>query len=78
VQVEIHGLNNLLDPIPQPILAYPDLGPQVIVANDDGMEVGDPVATAPAKMEEDEDAELELVSDEDGEVTFDADSDSDA
>jgi hypothetical protein len=68
----------LLDPIPQPIPAYPDLGLQVIVANDDGMEAGDPVAAAPAKMEEDEDEELEPVSDEDGEATFDGDSDSDA
>ena len=37
--VEIHHLNNLLHPIPRPVPMYPEVGPQVIVANDDGMEV---------------------------------------
>ena len=37
--VEIHHLNNLLHPIPRPALVYPKVGPQVIVADDDGMEV---------------------------------------
>ena len=33
--VEIHRLNNLLHPIPRPIPVYPEVGPQVIVADDD-------------------------------------------
>ena len=37
--LEIHHLNNLLHPIPRPAPVYPEVGPQVIVANDDGMEV---------------------------------------
>ena len=51
---------------------YPEVGPQVIVADDDGMEVDGPAAAAPPLHE---DEELELVSDEDGEAIFDADSD---
>ena len=37
--MEIHHLNNLLHPIPRPAPVYPEVGPQVIVADDDGMEV---------------------------------------
>jgi len=40
--VEIHRLNNLLHPIPHPVPVYPEVGPQVIVADDDGMEVDGP------------------------------------
>jgi len=54
---------------------YPDVGPQVIVADDDGMEVDGPAAAAPPLHEDVEDEELEPVSDEDGEAIFDADSD---
>jgi len=37
--VQIRRLNNLLHPIPRPVPVYPEVGPQVIVADDDGMEV---------------------------------------
>ena len=73
--VEIHRLNNLLHPIPRPVPVYPDVGPQVIVADDDGMEVDGPAAAAPPLLEDVEDEELEPVSDEDGEAIIDADSD---
>jgi len=73
--VEIHYLNNLLHPIPHPALVYPEVGPQVIVADDDGMEVDGPAVAAPPLHEDMEDKELEPVSDEDGEAIFDADSD---
>ena len=73
--VEIHHLNNLLHPIPRPIPVYPEVGPQVIVADDDGMEVDGPAPAAPPLHEDVEDEELEPVSYEDGEAIFDADSD---
>jgi len=73
--VEIHHLNNLLHPIPRPAPVYPEVGPQVIVADDDGMEVDGPAVAAPPLHEDVADEELELVSDEDGEAIFDADSD---
>ena len=73
--MEIHHLNNLLHPIPRPAPAYPDVGPQVIVAEDDGTEEDGSVAAAPPLHEDVEDEDLEPVSDEDGEVIFDADSD---
>jgi len=73
--VEIHRLNNLLHPITHPAPVYPEVGPQVIVADDDGMEVDGPTAAAPPLHEDVEDEELEPVSDEDGEAIFDADSD---
>jgi hypothetical protein len=76
--VEIHHLNNERNPIPHPPPVYLDLGPQVIVAEDDRMEVDGPRVPAPAEVEEDEDEEVEPVSDEDGEAIFDADSDDDA
>jgi len=73
--VEIHRLNNLLYPIPHPVPVYPEVGPQVIVADDDGMEVDGPATAAPPLHEDLEYEELEPVSDEDGEAIFDADSD---
>jgi hypothetical protein len=76
--VEIHRLNNVRNPIPHPPPVYLDLGPHVIVAEDDGMEVDGPRVPAPAEVEEDEDEEVEPISDEDGEAIFDADSDDDA
>jgi hypothetical protein len=76
--VEIHRLNNERNPIPHPSPVYPDLGPQVIVAEDDGMEVDGPRVPAPAEVEEDEDEELKPINDEDGEPIFDADLDDDA
>jgi len=72
--VEIHRVTNLLHPIARPVPVYPEVGPQVIVADDDGMEVDGPAAAAPPLHEDVEDEELELVSDEDGEAIFDADS----
>jgi len=72
--VEIHCLNNLLHSIPRPVPVYLEVGPQVIVADDDGMEVGGPAMAAPPLHEDVEDEELEPVSDEDGEAIFDADS----
>jgi len=73
--VEIHLLNSLLHPIPRPVPVYLEVGPQVIVADDDGMEVDGPVVAAPPLPEDVEDEELEPVSDEDGEAIFNADSD---
>jgi len=73
--VEIHCLNNLLHPIRRPVPVYLEVGPQVIVADDDGMEVDGPAAAAPPLHEDVEDEELEPVSDEDGEAIFDTDSD---
>jgi len=73
--VEIHHLNNLLHPVPRPVPVFLEVGPQVIVADDDGIEVDGSAAAAPPLHEDVEDEELELVSDEDGEAIFDADSD---
>jgi len=73
--VEIHCLNNLLHPIPCPVPVYLEVGPQVIVADDDGMEVDGPAAAAPPLHEDVEDEELQPVGDEDGEAIFDAHSD---
>jgi hypothetical protein len=75
--VEIHRLNNERNPIPHLPLVYPDLGPQVIIAEDDGMEVDGPRVPAPAEVEEDEEEEFEPISDKDGEAIFDADSEDD-
>jgi len=72
--VEIHRLNNLLHPIPRLVPVYPVVEPQVIMADDDGMEVDGPAAASPPLHEDMEDEELESVSDEDGEVIFDGDS----
>jgi len=54
---------------------YLEVGPQVILGDDDDMEVDGPAAAAPPLHEDVEDEELEQVSDEDGEAIFDADSD---
>jgi len=64
--VEIHRLNNLLHPIPRPAPVYPEVGPQVIVPDDDGMEVDGLAVAAPPLHEDVEDEDLERVSDEDG------------
>jgi len=73
--VEIHHLKNLLHPIPHSVPVYLEVEPQVIVADDDGMEVDGPAAAAPPLHEDMEDEELEPVSDKDGEAILDADSD---
>jgi len=72
--VEIHRLNNLLHPIPRPVPVYLEVGPQVIMADDDGMEVDGLAAATPPLHEDLKDEELEPVSDEDEEAIFDADS----
>jgi len=54
---------------------YPEVGPQVIVADDDGMEVDGLVVAAPPLHEDVEDEEFELVSNKDAEAIFDANSD---
>jgi len=48
------------------------MGPHMIVADDDRMEVDGPAAAAPPLHEDMEDEKLETVSDDDGEVIFDA------
>ena len=73
--MEIHFLNNLLHPIPRSVPVYTEVGPQVIVADDDCMEVNGPAAATPPLHEDVEDEALEPVSDEDGEAIFDVDSD---
>jgi hypothetical protein len=35
--IDVHRLNILANPIPHPIPTYPNLGPQVILADDEGM-----------------------------------------
>ena len=40
LQIDVHHLNNQINLIPHPILVYPMVGgPQVIFADDDGMEI---------------------------------------
>ena len=51
-------------------------GPQVIFADDDGMEIDANVVAVPQAVEEEEE-ELEPVEDEDGEGVIDADTDED-
>jgi len=75
LQDQIDHLNNLLHPIPHPAPVYLEVGPQVIVADVDGMEVDGLATAAPPLHEDIEDEELVPVSDEDGEAIFDADSD---
>ena len=58
--VEIHLLNNLLHPIPHPAPVYLEVRPQVIVADDDGMEVDGPAVAAPPLHEDVEDEELRM------------------
>ena len=53
-------------------------GPQVIFANDDGMEIDANVVAVPEATEEEEEEELEPIKDEDGEGVIDADTDEDA
>jgi len=53
-------------------------GPQVIFANDDGMEIDANIIAVPEAAEEEEEEELEPVEDEDGEGVIDVDTDEDA
>jgi hypothetical protein len=70
LQINVHHLNILANPIPHPIPTYPNLGPQVILANDEGMEVDANDAAVPE--EENEDEELEPIEDDEGEAVYDA------
>lgn len=70
--IEIHRLNNMLDPIPPPALVDPDLGPQVRVAEDDGVNADVPAVPAP---EENANEEPGPVGDEEGEVIIQAELD---
>ena len=77
LQIDVHRLNNQINLIPHPILEYPMVGgPQVIFADDDGMEIDANVIAVPEAVEEEE--ELEHVEDEDGEGVVDADTNEDA
>jgi hypothetical protein len=76
LQVDMHRLNNQVNPIPHPIPAYPNLGPQVILADDEGIEVDANAVVMPE--EEDKNEELEPIEDGDGEGVYDADNDEDA
>ena len=75
LQIDVHRLNNQLNPIPHPIPVYPVVGgPQVIFTDDDGMELDANVIILP---EDEEEEELDPVEDEDGEGVIDADTDED-
>ena len=79
IQIDVHSLNNQINPIPYPILVYPVVGgPHVIFADDDGMEIDANVIAVPKAIEEEEEEEeeeLDPVEDEDGEGVIDADTD---
>ena len=78
LQIDVHRLNNQLNPIPHPILVYPVVGgPQVIFADDDGMELDANVIVVPEAEEDEEEEELDPIEDEDGKGVIDADTDED-
>ena len=78
LQIDVHRLNNQLNPIPHPIPVYPMVGgPQVIVADDDGMDLDANVVVVPEAEEDEEEEELDPIEDEDGEGVIDADTDED-
>ena len=79
LQIDVHRLNNQPNPIPHPIPVYPMVGgPQVIFADDDGMDLDANVIAVPeAEEEEEEEEELDPVEDEDGEGVIDVDTDED-
>ena len=52
IQIDVHSLNNQINPIPHPILVFTVVGgPQVIFADDDGMDLDANVVAVP-KAEE--------------------------
>ena len=61
--VEIHRLNNDRNPIPHPPPVYPDLGPQVIEADEEEDEQMNVNAAEPANEEEEEEDDPEEVQD---------------
>ena len=78
IQIDVHSLNNQINPIPHPILVYTVVGgPQVIFADDDGMDLDANVVAVPEDDEDEEEEELDPVEDEDGEGVIDADTDED-
>ena len=75
LQIDVHHLNNQINPIPHPIPVYPMVGgPQVIFADDHGMDLDANVIAVPEAKEEEE---LDPVEDEDGEGVINADTDED-
>jgi len=77
-QVDVHRLNKQINLIPHPIPVYPMVGgPQVIIADDDGMDLDANVVAVPEANEDEEEEELNPVKDEDGEGVIDADTDED-
>ena len=75
LQIDVHCLNNKLNPIPHPIPVYPVVGgPQVIFTDDDVMELDANVIAVPEAKEEEE---LDPIEGEDGEGVIDADTDED-
>ena len=78
LQIDVHRLNNQLNLIPHPIPMYPVVGgPQVIFADDDGMELDVNVIAIPEAEEGEEEEELDPVEDEDGEGVIDANTNED-
>ena len=78
LQVDVHRLNKQINPIPHPIPVYPVVGgPQVIFADDDGMDLDANVVAVPEAEEDEEEEELDPIKDEDGEGVIDADTDED-
>jgi len=76
LQIDVHRLNNQINPIPHPIPVYPMVGgPQVIIADDDGMDLDANVVAVPEADKEEEEEELNPVKDEDGEGVIDANTD---
>ena len=75
LQIDVHRLNNQINLIPHPIPVYPVVGgPQVIFADDDGMDLDANVIAVPKAKEEEE---LDPIKDEDGEGVINADTDED-
>ena len=78
LQIDVHRLNNQLNLIPHPIPVYPVVGgPQVIFADDDGMDLDYNVIAVPEAEEDEEEEELDPVEDEDGEGVIDANTNED-
>ena len=78
LQVDVHRLNKQINLIPHPIPVYPMVGgPQVIIADDDGMDLDANVIAVPEANEDEEEEELDPIEDEDGEGVIDANTDED-
>ena len=66
LQIDVHRLNNIINPIIPPAPVVED-GPNVLIAEDDGMELD--------AKEEPEDEEIELFEDDQGDGVSDVDND---